>query len=179
MKLHISVTVLLCLVLISGEAVFAQDAKPSQDVKNWGPLIGHWVNSEQLRATPDGTWEEVASEWEIKMMPGGFFVETPGKMRFADGREVSWVQIWGYDPVNGVAYQHFFNSTGAHGEGPYKIDGTTQKVGGKVTLPDGTVQTTRCRLEFAADYKSSDGSCEQLTAGKWWTFRKIKGKKVN
>ena len=179
MKANIVVIPLSCLVLAFAGSILAQGVKPAQQVKNWEPLVGHWVNEEQQRETADGAWQTVSSEWTIRMMPGGFFVDTPGKMRFADGREVSWVQVWGYDPVNEVAYQHWFDSIGGHGEGPYEFSGRVQKVGGRVTLADSTVQTVRCEWKLAVDYKSSEGNCERLTDGKWWTFRKVKGKKVN
>ena len=178
MRTDFSEIALLCLALTCGASALAQDVEPSQGIKNWKPLAGHWVNEEQQRENPGDAWQKVASEWDIKMMHGGFFVETPGKARFADGREVSWVQVWGYDPVNGVAYQHFFNSIGAHGEGPFRFDGTSQKSGGSVTLPDGTVQTTQCEWNYSADYTTSEGSCQRLVDGQWWTFRKVKGKKV-
>jgi hypothetical protein len=178
MRTNLTVITLLCLALTFGGSALAQDVDPAQAIKNWEPLVGHWVNEEQQRETPDGSWQKAASEWDIKMMPGGFFVETPGKLRFADGGEVSWVQVWGYDPVNEEAFQHWFASDGVHGEGFFRFSGTTQNSGGSVTLADGSQQTIRCEWIYSSDYKSSEGSCERLTGGKWWTFRKVKGKKV-
>ena len=144
-------TATVCLSFAFIPSAFAQVAQPAQQIKNWEPVVGGWVNEEQQRETPDGPWSKVASEWEIRMMPGGLFVDTPGKMRFSDGREVSWVQVWGYDPINEATYQHWFSSDGAHGVGTFQFDGTVQHSRASVTMADGSQQTIRCEWKHSAD----------------------------
>lgn len=148
---------LVIFIGLAGSGV-AQDISP---VKNWEPLAGHWVNEEQQLESPDGDWQQLSSEWHIQMMPEGFFVEIPGIMKYPDGREVSWIQVWGHDSVKQVAYHHWFTSIGSHGEGTWEFSGTVQSGGATETFLDGAVQTTRCEWRASADYKTSNGSCER------------------
>jgi hypothetical protein len=173
------VAVAACVLsLLTPFAAVAQDVEPVPAVKNLERIVGHWVNEEQQRDSPDGSWQEVASEWTINFTPGGFFVETPGEMRFKDGRVDSWVQVWGHDPIEGSDFNMWFNSTGGRGEQEFTWDGSTLVVNGTTILADGTTFKIRCTWEHSSNFTKSDGVCERLSDNAWWAFRKVKGTKT-
>lgn len=170
--------VLLSLVMLAlSAAALAQTAAPNPELKKWEPVVGRWVNQEELRAKPDGPWEKVSSEWEIRWMPGGFFLDTPGRMTWANGKTVSWIEVVGYDPVRKSVFDSWFSSAGNLGTMTWEWVGTTLKAQGTDVEPSGAQLTVRCSWVHSADYRSVEGTCEQLTDGSWWVNRRVKGTK--
>ena len=163
--------------LVHPVSAFAEDVGPAPEVTKWKPLVGHWVNEEEQRGSEDEPWVKASSEWDIRFAPGGFFVETPGKVTLPDG-EVSFIQVWGYDPSKKVAFTRWFGSTGGQGYQTFRWNGRSMKAEGTNVLADGSQLKVRCTWTHTEDYDSSEGICERLTDGKWWAFRKVKGKKV-
>ena len=172
-----NLAVILSVILGLSGVAFAQATGPTEQVKQWQPLIGKWVNQEEQRDGPEEPWQKVASEWEIRWVPGGFFIETPGTMAFADGEEAAWQQIWGYDPAEKTHFAISFGRLGDVGKDTFKWTGTTLEVEGTDISFDGTQSQTRCTYEHLNNYTAMDGKCERLTDGKWWVYRKIKAAK--
>jgi hypothetical protein len=172
-----SLAVILAVILGLSGVAFAQATGPTEQVKQWNFLIGKWINQEEQRESPVEPWQSVSSQWDIRWLPGGFYVESPGKMVFPDGREDSWYQIWGFDPADKTHFNMWFNNVGGIGKQTFKWSGTTLEVEGTDTSADGTKSTIRCTWKHLNDYSASDGQCERLTDGKWWVYRKVKGSK--
>jgi hypothetical protein len=172
-----NLAVILAVILGLSGVAFAQAAGPTEQVKQWQPLIGKWVNQEEQRDGPEDPWQKVASEWEIRWVPGGFFIETPGKMVFADGEEAAWQSVWGYDPAQKTHFNIGFNNVGSVGKHTFKWSGTTLQVEGTEVSFDGTESKIRCTYEHLDNYTAMNGRCEQFTDGKWWLDRKIKAAK--
>jgi hypothetical protein len=178
MKLICVLTTALALAcLVHPASASAEDVAPPPEITKWKPLVGHWVNEEEQRNSEDEPWVKASSEWDIRFAPGGFFVETPGKMTLPDG-EVSWIQVWGYDPSKKAAFSHWHGSTGAQGHSTYQWHGRNVKLEGTDVMPDGSHLKIRCNWTNAEDYTSSELVFEQFTSGKWWVFRKAKATKV-
>jgi hypothetical protein len=174
MKLAVAALVLALLLPFTASA---QDVEPVQDMKLWEPLVGYWINQEQQRESPHEPWQQVASEWEIRIMPGGFFVETPGEMRFPDGRTLRWVQVYGYDPSTQTTFYLWADTEGSHGRGTFEWTETEWHSEGYAVLADGTKTQERCTYDNDDNPDHSEGLCETLTDGNWWVSRKIKGAK--
>jgi hypothetical protein len=172
-----NLAVILAVILGSSGLALAQATGPTEEVKRWKPLIGKWVNQEEQRDGPEDPWQKVPSEWEIRWVPGSFFIETPGKMVFADREEGAWQQIWGYDPEKKQHFGTWFNEAGGIGKHTFKWTGTTLEVEGIDFSFDGTEAKTRCTYEYSSNYTAQNGKCEHLTDGQWWVFRKITGSK--
>ena len=172
-----NLAVILSVILGSSGVSFAQAAVPTEQVKQWNALIGKWVNQEEQRDGPEEAWQKVSSEWEIRWVPGGFFVETPGKMVFADGEEGAWQQVWGFDPAQKTHFSMWFNNSGGIGKQTFKWTGTTLEVEGTEISVDGTQTGMRCTYEHSNNYTAMDAKCERFTDGKWWVSRKVKGAK--
>jgi hypothetical protein len=166
---------LLSAFLVLSAAVSAQTVTPNPELKKWEPVIGKWVNQEELRTKPDGPWEKVSSEWEIRRMPGGFFLDTPGRMTWANGKTVSWIEVVGYDAVKKSVFDAWFTSAGNIGTATWEWVGTTLRAQGTEVEPNGGQLTVRCSWLHSPDYRSVEGTCEQLSDGKWWVNRKVKG----
>lgn len=171
------VAMLLVVMLALSVGALAQTPAPNPEMQRWEPLIGKWVGQEEQRTKPDGPWEKVSSEWEIRWMTGRFFVETPGKMRWPDGREFSWAQIHGYDASRKTHFTTYYSNGGVVGTSTALWTGTTVKMEGVDLAADGTKTSLRCTWVHANDYRSVEATCEQLTDGRWWVFRKVKSTK--
>ena len=171
------VALLLVVMLALSVAALAQTATPNPEMQKWEPLIGRWVGQEEQRAKPDGPWEKLSSEWEIRWMPGKFFVETPGKMKWPDGRENSWTEVFGYDASRKTHFTSYFTNRGVVGTVTVLWTGTTQKWEGVEVAADGTKTSFRCTWLYSSDYRSVEGTCEQLADGTWWVLRKVKSTK--
>ena len=171
------------LVVIVGIVAFglapSRAEEAASQIKRFEPAIGHWVNEELHRASPDAPWQQGSSEWDIKFMPGGLVVETPGHLKVGEGQVVSWVQVYGFDPVNQTHFSRWFASDGGYGSNLFDWAGRTVRERGSETLADGTQETVRCDWTFDADFGSAEFACERITNGKWWVFRKGAGKKTN
>jgi hypothetical protein len=181
MKKHtfaIAGAALISAVILVFTATLVQAEGVSPHIKNWEQAIGHWVNEEELKESPDGPWQQVSSEWDWRLMPGGFFAESPGRIKFPDG-DISWIQVWGFDPVDQATFHHWFSSDGSHGTGTFEWSGTTLNENDRIILADGTELAERCAQKYSADFSSMTMTCERLTDGEWWIVRKVKGKKTN
>ena len=174
--LAVAATLAFACFVCSAPAV-AEESSPAPEIKKWDALVGHWSNEEQHRNSEKDPWVKVNSEWDVRFAPGGFFVETPGKITLSDG-EVSWIQVWGYDPSKKAAFSRWFDSKGAQGSLTFQWDGRSLKVQGTDLLADGSESSVGCTWTNSEDFKSSEGVCERLTNGKWWAFRKVKGRKT-
>jgi hypothetical protein len=169
------VALLLAVMLALSVGAPAQTPTPNPEMQKWEPLIGKWVGQEEQRTKPDDPWEKLSSEWEVRWMPGKFFVETPGRMKWPDGREISWAQIHGYDASRKTHFTTYFNSRGVCGTVTALWTGMTSKMEGVDVAADGTKTTFRCTWVFSS--RSMEATCEQLTDGKWWVARKVKSTK--
>lgn len=93
-----------------------QDSAPDLRFKNLENLIGRWRGEEEIRLSPDGVWEKGESEWKVQWLPGGYVVQTPGKMEIGE-EKTSWIQVWGYDPSKDTVVSWYADSSGALGSG--------------------------------------------------------------
>jgi hypothetical protein len=172
-----------CLVVIVGVVAFGSAPSRAEDaasqVKRFEPAVGHWVNEELHRTSPDAPWQQASSEWDIKFMPGGLFVETPGHIKVGEEPAISFVQVYGFDPVNQTYFTRWFSSDGNYGSSLFEWAGRTIKNRGSVVLADGAQDTVRCDFTFDEDFDSAEFACERTTNGKWWVFRKGTGKRIN
>jgi hypothetical protein len=183
--MHLRTSVSACLLTISVSLfsffspVFAQEADSNLRFKNLENLIGNWAADEEIRQSPAEDWEKGSSEWEVRWLPGGYVVQTSGKMRIAE-EENTWIQVWGYHPAKDTVVSWYADSSGALGSVTSSgWDGTTFLSNWTDTAPDGIVLIGRCSWKHSSDFKSVTASCEQFTDGKWWTFRKAKGRKLH
>jgi hypothetical protein len=161
------------LVLASNFASFAQPAKPGPEQQKMHVWLGDWVWEAETRDSPTEAWYKGSWTGQVRLMPGGFFIEFRWKGT-VKGTEMTLVEIEGYDPVKKVNVTAFFNSDGTMGNVTSAIyKGSTEEV--KYTSIDATGKRleARCTWNFGADSMSLSGSCEQLTDGKWWLFRRV------
>jgi len=168
------------MILVVAVALNAQAPapKPGPEHQKMYVWLGDWTWDEEARDSPSGPWYRTPGSMQVRLMQGGFFIEFRWKSNIK-GQEVSGVEIEGYDPIKKVNLTSFFASNGARGgvtSAVYK--GNVEEVSYAEMSADGKKIEARCTWNFAADALSVSGSCEQLTDGKWWPFRRSKGTKV-
>ena len=125
---------LLVAVLFAFSPIQA-DEQPAQ-LAAFQPAVGKWVNSERQRESEDAPWETGTSEWEIRFLPGGLVLETPGQIKIGDDEAVSWAQVWGIDPGSGSPYFHVYVSNGTVVTGSFEWSGRTVKMESAATWRD-------------------------------------------
>jgi hypothetical protein len=160
------------VVLISTFTAFGQSAKPGPVHQKMHVWLGDWTWEEEVRDTPTGAWYKTTWTGQVRLMQGGFF----NQFRFkgnVKGREVTSLEIEGYDPIKKTNVTSFFDSDGTMGHvTSATYEGNKEEVEWYSVDAIGKRIQARCTWNFSSDSMSLSGSCEQLTDGKWWLFRK-------
>ena len=173
----IAVGLVLLLFAVASQAQ-TPGPKPGPEHQKMHVWLGDWTIDEETRDSPSEPWYKISGTLQVRLMPGGFFNEARWKANIK-GQEVSGIDIGGYDPIKKVYFSSGFGSDGSRGgvtSDVYK--GNIEEVNYTIMFADGKRMEARCTWNFAADSMSVSGSCEQLTDGKWWPFRKTKLAKV-
>jgi hypothetical protein len=173
------VALLLVVMLALSVGALAETPTPNPEMQKWEPLIGKWVGEEEQRTKPDGPWEKVSSEWEIRWMTGKFFVETFGRMRWLDGRDNSWIEVFGYDASRKMHFTTYFTNRGVVGTMTVLWTGTRRSGRASKWRRTARRRSFRCTWVYSSDHRSVEGTCEPLTDGKWWVLRKVKARSSN
>jgi len=173
----IAVGLVLLLFAVASQAQ-APGPTPGPEHQKMHVWLGDWTIDEETRDSPTEPWYKNTFTMQVRLMPGRFFNEARWKGNIK-GQDVSGVEIEGYDPIKKVNFTSFFGSNGWRGgvtSAVYK--GNMEEVNYTGMFADGKRIEARCTWNFAADSMSVSGSCDQLSDGKWWPFRKVKGVKV-
>lgn len=165
--------VLLAFALTGFSAVNA-DEQPSQ-LAGFERAVGKWVNSERMRDSRDAPWQSGESEWEVRFLPGGLVLETPGQLKLGDDPAISWVQVWGIDPNTSQPFSRWFTSDGAHGVASFEWNDRTVRMDLIVTSAVGEQATEQCDWTFGVDFNTASVVCRRQSADGWWIFRENEG----
>jgi hypothetical protein len=173
----IALGVLVLALSFVQPAVGQQENAPQRFV-NLDRLAGTWQGQEEVREGPDEEWEQGTSEWTVRWLPGKYLAETSGTLVIGD-REISWIQMWGFDPRIESMVSWYGNDRGAVGTVTSAgWDGTTFTVNFTESTPGGETVIGRGNWEHSPDFKSVRGTFERFSDGRWWTFRQVTGKKI-
>lgn len=160
------------LVLFVSPVGQAQTAKPGPEHQKMHVWLGDWEWVEESRDSPTDSWQTATWVGQARLMDGGFFVEARWKGT-VNGQEVTAVEIEGYDPIKKVNVRTFFESTGTMGTVTSVVyKGNTEEARYTAIDPGGKKIEVRCTWQFSEDSMSLTGSCDQLTDGEWWLFRR-------
>ena len=169
---------LLLAVVLFGFTTIQADEQPSA-LAGFQRAIGKWVNTERVRESKDATWETGKSEWEVKFMPGGLVLETPGQMKLGDNPAISWVQVWGIDPSSGKPFSRWFTNDGANGAGTFEWSDGAVKQEWTITNADGSQSAEKCDWTFEADFSTASFVCRRQSGDEWWVSREANGRKTD
>jgi hypothetical protein len=88
------------------------------------------------------------------------------------------VEIHGYDPRQKTGFYFGVDDSGSLARATWEwTTERARRMDGTAVAPDGTGFQWRCTWEFAVGFGSVQGTCERLTNGEWWIYRKAKGTK--
>lgn len=154
----------------------AQEIPLTPEMKKWEPILGKWQSEAKFRDGPEGVWQE--SSGTVESRSGGFFLEVHWKGVFG-GQDNSSIEMVGYDPIQRTYVSSFFESNGRLGRvTSMGFIGTTVNVNWTAVTAERETQVGRVTWEYSSDFRSSTGTVEQFTDGKWWTSGEIKSTKV-
>lgn len=170
-------TILPVIALFGFSAVLA-DEQPLE-LAGFERAVGKWVNSERIRDARDAPWESGTSEWDVRFLPGGLILETPGQMQVGDSPAVSWVQVWGIDPTTKEPFSSWFTSDGARGNGSFDWNGTTVRMDLITTNAAGEQFREQCDWAFGVDFDTATVVCRRQSDNGWWIFRENKGTRTD
>ena len=158
-------------------AVGAQTAEPprSPEVQRLAGCIGDWTFEEKTRDSPTAPEQTVTGTWHAR----GLGDQIEWRARFtAGGKEVTSVEVEGWDPVRKSEYSSWFFSNGTRGTLTGTWSGTTLTADGSWVTADGKQGRDRCSFAFAADFSSVDYRCESGEKRRTWVSRAGRGVKV-
>ncbi|UCF39010.1 MAG: DUF1579 family protein [Acidobacteriota bacterium] len=173
------VLTIVLLTVVGVATLSALSAQPGPEHEKMHVWLGDWTWEEEIRDSPDDKWYQASWKGQNRLMPGGFFIEFRWK-GIVKGAEISMVEIEGYDPAKKTNVTSFFDSQGnMGGVTSASYQGNTEEVEYSSMSPTGEKIQARCTWRFSADANSASGSCERLSDGKWWLFRRVvKAEKV-
>lgn len=151
----------------------AQPAPQGREHTRLGSWIGDWSVVEELRDAPAGAPYEFVGTAQCRWLPGGYQIEWRQK-GVVKGQELHGLEIDSFDYVRKVYVAWWWNSDGSMGHASFPWTGNSYSLDFTDSFPDGKEVKSRCTWTFAADLRTATGSCDKLTDGKWWTFRKAK-----
>jgi hypothetical protein len=154
-------------VLVFSVAAQAQVAgQPGPEHKKLEVWAGTWTLEGEGRDSPSGPTYKFDWTMQGNWLPGGFFLEIRGSIKYANGEEDRWLEVLGYDPVKKTHVGYVFGYSG---------DFETYAF----TFKDGTLfekgEGWRHEWHFSLDWMSVSGKSEHETDGKWWTSFEAKG----
>jgi hypothetical protein len=158
-------------------AAGAQTAAPrrSPEVERLAGYVGDWTFEEKVRDSPTAPEQTVQGTWQARWL--GYQVEW--RARFTSGgKEVTAVEVEGWDPVKKSEYSSWFLSNGTRGTLTGTWNGPTLTTDGSWVSADAKQGRDRCTFAFAADFSSVDYRCEGGERGKTWVSRVGRGVKV-
>ena len=169
------ILVVTSLLFLIGTGI-AQEIPLTPEMKEWESVIGKWTMDMETRATPSGAWRTGSQIWDYRSE--GYFVEIRGTSNVG-GRDTSWIEVVGYDPVKRMCISSYFTSNGGRGSvTSMGWSGTTLSVNYNRYTADREVRVRRNTFEYSPDFKSVTLTGETFTDGKWWISAKGEGTKV-
>ena len=160
---------LLVLVLSSATAMQAQapTPKPDPEMKKAHVTVGQWRYEGEAKPGPFGPSGKFTGEQGVRMILGGFFIETrvTGKNPMGEFQEL---EIDGYDPVHRNFTASLYDKGGDTFSGTFTVSGNTwtwtfkSLVAAKQHLMRGTDT-------YAVDSMSFTRKAETSVDGKTWT----------
>lgn len=139
--------------------------------------VGSWSYDEMTRDGPSATERSATGTWEAR-----WFSDTLIQWTWtgnSPGGPVSGVEFEGYDPIR-QGYTFSFASDGSRGES-YDAEwvGNTLRIQFIEYTADGDVSRGRCTWPYSDDFTELEAySCERLTNGRWWVFRRGSARKT-
>lgn len=158
-------------------AAGAQTEVPASppEVRRLAGCIGDWTFEEKTRDSPTSPEQTVRGTWQAR----GLGDQIEWRARFtAGGKEVTAVEVEGWDPVRRSEYSSWFLSNGTRGTLTGTWNGTTLTADGFWAAADGKQGRDRCSFAYAADFSSVDYRCESGEKKKTWVSRAGRGVKV-
>ena len=89
----------------------AQEAKPGPELKKLDVFVGDWTWADMVKDSPSGDERRMEGTSEVRRI-GDFFYEFRFQWKDADGKDMRFTSITGYDPVKKTYFNHAFGSDG-------------------------------------------------------------------
>ena len=166
-------------LLVSCIAVQAQTSgpQPSPEHKKLEVWAGNWTIQGEGKDSPSGSTYKFDWTMQGRWLPGGFFLEVYGSLKYPDGED-RWLEILGYDPVKKTYVGYVFNYNGTSFIYTMTLSDRTCFENGTSYSPDGKGTKWRQTWNFAPDLMSVTGKREIEKDGTWWTEFEAKGVKT-
>lgn len=172
MKRTVIAVGLIALLFAVASQAQAPAPKPGPEHQKMHVWLGDWTWEEETRDSPSEPWYKIPGTMQVRLMPGGFFIEFRWKVNIK-GQEVSGVEIEGYDPIKKVNVTSSFASDGTRGNVTSAVyKGNIEEVSYTDISVDGKKKEARCTWNFAADSMSMSGSCSSSTTASGGLFEK-------
>lgn len=158
-------------------AAVAQTAVPtrSPEVQRMEGYIGDWTFQESTRDSPGAPEQTVKGTWQARWLGN----QVEWRLRWTAGdKEVTAVEVGGWDPVRKLEYSSWFLSNGTRGSLTGSWNGTTVVADGSWVSADGKPGRDRCSFAYASDFSAVDYRCESGEKGKTWVSRTGRAVKV-
>jgi len=149
-------------------ALQAQTPTPTPDpaLKKMLPFLGHWTYEGESQPGPLGPGGKVTGEQNVRMILGGYFVETRTTEKNPKG-ETRSLEIDRYDPGDKNFPFSVYDSEGATFSGVFTVSGNTSPWSGKYVVA-GKQYLIRGTDTLAADSMSFTRKSEMSADGKTW-----------
>lgn len=164
-------------ILAWAGAAGAQTAAPtrSPEVQRMEGYIGDWTFQESTRDSPGAPEQTIKGTWQARWL--GSQVEWRSRWTAGD-KEVTAVEVEGWDPAKKTQYSSWFLSDGTHGSLSGSWSGTTLSFDSSWVTGDGKPAKARCSFAYASDFAAVDYRCESGEKGKTWVSRTGRAVKV-
>ena len=144
-------------------------------VQRLAGCVGDWTFEEKTRDFPTAPEETVRGTWHARWL--GDQIEWRARFS-AGGRDVTLVEVEGWDPVRKLEYGSWFLSSGTRGSFTGSWSGTTLVADGSSVSAEGKPGRDRCSFSYASDFSAVDYRCESGEKGKTWVSRTGRAVKV-
>lgn len=157
-------------------AAGAQTVAPARpEVQRLAGCVGDWAFEEKTRDSPTAPEETIRGTWHARWL--GDQIEWRARFS-AGGKDVTSVEVEGWDPVRKLEYSSWFLSSGTRGSFTGSWSGTTLVADGSSVSAEGKPGRDRCSWAFASDFSAVDYRCESGEKGKAWVSRTGRAVKV-
>lgn len=158
-------------------AAVAQTTAPtrSPEVQRLAGCVGDWTFEEKTRDSPTAPEESIRGTWHARWL--GDQIEWRGRFT-AGGKEATFVEVEGWDPVRKSEYGSWFLSNGTRGTFTGTWSSTTLTADGSWVTAAGEQGRDRCSFAYGSDFSAVDYRCESGEKGKAWVSRAGRAVKV-
>ena len=163
-----TIALLFLLMACFAMALEAQTPTPKPDpaLKKMLPFLGHWTYEGESQPGPLGPGGKVTGEQNVRMILGGYFVETRTTEKNPRG-ETRSLEIDRYDPGDKNFPFSVYDSEGGTFSGVFTVSENTSPWSGKYVVA-GKQYLIRGTDTLAADSMSFTRKSEMSADGKTW-----------